>query len=127
MTNVLPPPRQHPPDRGWISGVALPGTLASVRSAVGDSLALGAAVRLWLPPHAPSRDRAVDFGSQLPPTGPVEDFQLITHAQRTGLPFGLPQGLPEAGSLFAHRHLHVISHSFSSQFGVQENANAREC
>jgi len=29
--------------------------------------------------------------------------------------FGSPLGAPEAGSLFVHRHLLVISHSFSSQ------------
>src|ERR1019366_9019361 len=54
----------------------------------GDSLALGAAVCLRLPLHMPSRDHAVAFGSQLPPTGSVRDLhpQSIIHVQRTRTP-----------------------------------------
>src|SRR5207244_1821103 len=48
--------------------------------------------------------------------------------------FGSPSGRPTGSlrgprswfSLFAHRHLHVIPHSFSPQFGVQENPRARD-
>src|SRR5437899_931116 len=48
--------------------------------------------------------------------------------------FGSPSGRPTGSlrgprswfSLFAHRHLHVISHPFSPQFGVQQNPRARE-
>src|SRR5947209_13706751 len=58
---------------------------------------LGAAVRLRLPPHAPSRDRAVALGSQLPPTGPVGDLHppSVIHVQRTRSPYGLPAGPPK--------------------------------
>src|SRR3989449_4443875 len=41
-------------------------------------------------------------------------------------PYGLPGGPRSWFSLFAHRHLHVISHPFSPQFGVQQNPRARE-
>src|SRR5947209_20595034 len=53
---------------------------------------LGAAVRLRLPPHAPSRDRAVALGSQLPPTGPVGDLHppSVIHVQRTRSGYALP-------------------------------------
>lgn len=61
------------------------------------SLTFGAAVRLRLPSHTPSRVklrlfisdqtpyRAVAFGSWLPPTGPTGDLhpQSLYHAQRT--------------------------------------------
>src|SRR5258708_5908181 len=48
--------------------------------------------------------------------------------------FGSPSGRPAGSlrgsrswfSLFAHKHLLVITDSFSSQFGVQENPRARE-
>src|SRR5437879_1843844 len=48
--------------------------------------------------------------------------------------FGSPSGRPSGSlrgprswfSLFAHRHLHVISDSFSPQFGVQKNPRARD-
>src|SRR5437899_4433953 len=43
-----------------------------------------------------------------------------------GRPTGSLRGPRSWFSLFAHRHLHVISHSFSPQFGVQENPRARE-
>ena len=58
----------------------------------GASLAFGAAVRLRLLPHAPSRCRAVAFGSQLPPTGPVGDLhpQSIIHVQHTRSRFARP-------------------------------------
>src|SRR5207245_11615533 len=44
-----------------------------------------------------------------------------------GRPTGSLRGPRSWFSLFAHRHLHVISDSFSPQFGVQENPRAREC
>jgi len=66
------------------------------RSPFEGSLAFGAAVRLRLPPHTPSRDRlrlsnvqttsrAVAFTSWLPPLGSTGDFhpQSLDHAQRT--------------------------------------------
>src|ERR1051325_7270363 len=54
----------------------------------GASLAFGAAVRLRLLPHAPSRCHAVALGSQLPPTAPVGDLhpQSIIHVQHTPPP-----------------------------------------
>ena len=66
------------------------------RSLHKGSLAFGAAVRLRLPSHTPSRERlrlsivqapsrAVAFTSRLPPIGPAGDFhpQSLHHAQRT--------------------------------------------
>ncbi len=66
------------------------------RSPFEGSLTFGAAVRLRLPPHTPSRDRlrlsnvqtpsrAVAFTSWLPPLGSTGDFhpQSLDHAQRT--------------------------------------------
>ena len=42
--------------RGWISGVALEGTLAQTGQPYGGSLSFGTPIRLGLPPHTPSRD-----------------------------------------------------------------------
>jgi len=66
------------------------------RSLHKGSLAFGAAVRLRLPSHTPSRERlrlsnvqapsrAVAFTSRLPPIGPAGEFhpQSLLHAQRT--------------------------------------------
>ena len=66
------------------------------KSLLKGSLAFGAAVRLRLPSHTPSRERlrlsivqapsrAVAFTSRLPPIGPAGDFhpQSLHHAQRT--------------------------------------------
>ena len=66
------------------------------RSLHKGSLAFGAAVRLRLPSHTPSRERlrlsivqapsrAVAFTSRFPPIGPAGDFhpQSLHHAQRT--------------------------------------------
>ena len=41
----------------WIPGVALRGTLAQTDRPYGGSLAFGAALRLGLPSHTPSRER----------------------------------------------------------------------
>ena len=48
-------------------------------------------MRRRLPPHTPSRDHAVAFDSQLPPTGSVRDLhpQSIIHVQRTLPAYGL--------------------------------------
>src|SRR5207245_10385481 len=43
-----------------------------------------------------------------------------------GRPTGSLRGPRSWFSLFAHRHLHVISHPFSPQFSVQENPRARD-
>jgi hypothetical protein len=44
----------------------------------------------------------------------------------SGRPSGYFRGSRSWFSLFAHRHLLVMSYSFSSQFGVQENPRARD-
>src|SRR2546422_5071573 len=41
-------------------------------------------------------------------------------------PTGSPRGPRSWFSLFAHRHLHVVSHPFLPPFGVQQNPRARE-
>ena len=81
------------------------------RSLHKGSLAFGAAVRLRLPSHTPSRERlrlsivqapsrAVAFTSRLPPIGPAGDFhpQSLHHAQRTrfGYASASERGWPES-------------------------------
>jgi hypothetical protein len=68
---------------------------------------------------------------------PVADARRCAGAEAATavtLLFGNPCGRPPGSlrgsrswfSLLAHTHLLVISHSFSSQFGVQENPRARD-
>ena len=57
MNNFPPPPSPIPSCHDWISGVALPSTLTQTGRPYGASLAFGAAVRLGLPSHTPSRER----------------------------------------------------------------------
>ena len=108
---ILPRPRTDIGRRA--AGHAHPGP-GSLRR---GSLAFGAAVRIQLPSHTPSRERfplstsqcpshAVAFRSRLPPTGPAKDFHLqsLNHAQRTQsgyalLPFRPPPPVPLPTSL----------------------------
>src|SRR3972149_4616334 len=57
MNNFPPPPSPILSCHGWISGVVSTGTLAQTGQPYGASLAFGAAVRLGLPSHTPSRER----------------------------------------------------------------------
>ena len=58
MNNFPPPPSPIPSCHDWISGVALLSTLTQTGRPYGASLAFGAAVRLGLPSHTPSRERS---------------------------------------------------------------------
>ena len=88
----------------WMPGVALEGTLAQADRPYRGSLAFGAAVRLGLPSHTPSRERprlcnASQGVVQLPlasgclQQGPIKDSHLrsFIYAQRTsGRGYALP-------------------------------------
>src|SRR5437879_2610771 len=75
----------------------------------------------------PDPRRAATAGS-LPPCVWPTSVPARRAALREPLrsPYGLPAGPPKLVLSLAHRHLHVISDSFSPQFGVQENPTARD-
>ena len=92
------PPPKMPFCHDWIPGVALRGTLAQTDRPYGGLLAFGAAVRLGLPSHTPSRQRpwvcyaSLDLVQLSPtngltPTGPMKDSHLrsFIHTQRTSV------------------------------------------
>jgi len=58
MSDFPSPPPPTPSCRDWIPGVALRRTLAQAGRPYGGSLSFGAAVRLGLPSHTPSRERS---------------------------------------------------------------------
>jgi hypothetical protein len=85
MSDFPPPPPSLPSYRGWKSGVALESTLAQVGRPYEDSLAFGAAVRLGLPLHTPSRD---GNGCQSPAVPSCSCLRLLvaSNGPHEGLP-----------------------------------------
>src|SRR5437870_4008220 len=100
-----------------------------------------AAVQKLIPPAGQGRGGYPQFareGFQILAAQQPQDRCRLAFGRPASPPvaplFGSPSGRPTGSlrgprswfSLFAHRHLHVIPHSFSPQFGVQENPRARE-
>src|SRR3972149_1354781 len=67
MNNFPPPPSPIPSYHGWISGVALTGTLAQTGQPYGASLAFRPAVGLGLPSHMPQPGTPPPYQGQLLP------------------------------------------------------------
>src|SRR5437899_7785149 len=100
-----------------------------------------AAVQKLIPPAGQGRGGYPQFareGFQILAAQQPQDRCRLAFGRPASPPvaplFGSPSGRPTGSlrgprswfSLFAHSHLHVISHPFSPQFGVQENPRARE-
>lgn len=113
--SALNTPRPRPEIGRRVGQHACPGA----RSLRKDSLAFGAAVRLRLPSHTPSRERlrlsivqapsrAAAFTSRLPPIGPAGDFhpQSLHHAQRTAFGYASSNfSAPAAQRIYPNRTL----------------------
>src|SRR3989449_945364 len=100
-----------------------------------------AAVQKLIPPAGQGRGGYPQFareGFQILAAQQPQDRCRLAFGRPASPPvaplFGSPSGRPTGSlrgprswfSLFAHRHLHVISHPFSPQFGVQQNPRARD-
>jgi len=105
MNNFPPPPSPLLSCHGWISGVAMGGTLAQTGQPYGASLAFGAAVRLGLPSHTPSRER---LGLYKPASISCDCLRLMVTSN------GSHKGLPPSVIHPCPTHLSRATPSFGS-------------
>ena len=125
MSDFPPPPPSLPSYRGWKSGVALESTLAQVGRPYEDSLAFGAAVRLGLPLHTPSRD---GNGCQSPAVPSCSCLRLLvaSNGPHEGLPPSVihpcPTHLRFRPPGFARGSTPVVQHPVPSSLNVVRTA-----